>query len=134
MKNNLIRKLYTIIKTAALLPIYKSYVRPHLDYSHQTFVLMNLRLQDVLIKTNIFSLVIRLGQDQYIRLGYTSRRRLQDVFKASCKSIFKTSSRPLAKTSSTCFQDLSSSLTVLVNKSSRSIYCKDGYLQKDLPR
>ena len=47
------------------------------------------RLQDVLIKTNIFALVIRLkktssrrlGKDQYIRLGYTSSKLLQDVFK-----------------------------------------------------
>ena len=45
------------------------------------------RLQDVLIKTNIFALVIslqktssrRLGQDQYICLGHTSSRRLQEV-------------------------------------------------------
>ena len=74
------------------------------------------RLQDVLIKTNIFALALRLqktssrrlGQDQYIRLGYTSSRRIQDVFKTSSrclqvvlprrlqdvlKNVFKTSSR-----------------------------------------
>ena len=59
------------------------------------------------------------------------------VFKTSSirfQGVFKTSSRPLAKISSRCFQDLSSSLTVLVNKSSRSNYSKDGYLEKDLPR
>ena len=84
------------------------------------------RLQNVLIKTNIFALVIRLqktssrrlDQDQYIRLGYTSSRRLQDVFKTSSrhlqdflqkrlKDVFKTSSRHLAKISSRCFQDVS---------------------------
>ena len=76
------------------------------------------RLRDVLIKTNIFALVIRLqktssrrlGQDQYIRLGYTSSRRLQDVFKTFSRclqDIFKTSSRPLAKIFSRCFQDVS---------------------------
>ena len=46
-------------------------------------------LQDVLIKTNMFALALRLqktssrrlGKDQYIRLGYTSSKLLQDVFK-----------------------------------------------------
>ena len=51
------------------------------------------RLQDVLIKTNIFVLVIRL-QDVF----KTFSRRLQDVF--------KTSSRRLAKMSSRRFQDV----------------------------
>ena len=61
------------------------------------------RPQDVLMKTNIFLLIIRLqktssrrlGQDQYIRLGYTSSRRLQDVFKTSSRRLAKTSSRHL---------------------------------------
>ena len=116
-------------------------------YSPYSYVFRR-RLQDVLIKTNIFVLSIRL-QDVF----KTFSRRLQDVFKTSCQDvfktfsrrlqdvlqkrlqdIFKTSSRPLAKISSRCFQDLSSSLTVLVNKSSRSNYSKDGYLEKDLPR
>ena len=72
-------------------------------------------LQDILIKTNIFALVMRLqktssrrlSKDQYIRLGHTSSKRLQDVFPRclqdvfqtktsfSCKKIFKTSSRHL---------------------------------------
>ena len=64
------------------------------------------RLEDVLIKTNMFASALRLqktssrrlGQDQYIRLGHTSSRRLQDVF--------KTSSRHLAKTSSRYLQDV----------------------------
>ena len=64
------------------------------------------RLQDVLMETNIFLLIIRLqktcsrrlGQDQYIRLVHTSWKRLEDVF--------KTSSRPLAKTTSRCIQDV----------------------------
>ena len=76
------------------------------------------RLQDVLIKTNMFALTLRLqktssrrlGQDQYIRLGYTySRRlqdvfprRLQDVFKTSCKNVFKTSSRRIIKLNCSC--------------------------------
>ena len=70
-----------------------------------------LRLQDVLIKTNIFALLIHLQkmssrllhQDQYIRLSIrfqdvfkTSSRHLQDVFKTFWKrlqDVFKTSSR-----------------------------------------
>ena len=76
------------------------------------------RLQDVLIKTNMFALALRLqktssrrlGQDQYIRLGYTSSRRLQDVlqkrlqdiFKTSCKDIFKTFSRRIIKLNCSC--------------------------------
>ena len=81
-------------------------------------------LQDVLIKTNIFALVIspqnvlrRLDKDQYIHLGHTRSRRLQDVFMVSStfssrhlqdvlktfwislKGVFKISSRRLTKTS-----------------------------------
>ena len=78
------------------------------------------RLQDVLIKTNMFALALRLqktssrrlGQDQYIRLGHTSWRRLEDVFKTSWRplqDVFKTSSRRLEKTSSRHFQGVSSS-------------------------
>ena len=70
--------------------------------SQQTFVLktslvfvFRSGLQDVLIKTNIFNLLIRLQkmssrrlhQDQYIHLGHTSSRRLQDVFKTSSKHL-----------------------------------------------
>ena len=47
--------------------------------------------EDVLIKTNLFALVMhfqktssrRLDWDEYIRLGHTSSRHLQDVFKTS---------------------------------------------------
>ena len=92
--------------------------------TQQTFVLMKTsfvfvfrrRLQDILIKTNIFAILIRLqktswrrlDQDQYIRFRHTSSRCLQDVF--------KTSSRRFVKISSRCFQDVSSSYTALVNK------------------
>ena len=89
------------------------------------------RLQDVLIKTNMFAEALRLqktssrrlGQDQYLRFGHTSSRRLQDVLKTSSKllqdifktssrrfeDVFNTSSRRLAKISTRCFQDVSSS-------------------------
>ena len=113
-------------------------------YFQQTFVLMNTswrRLsssssEDVLIKTNILTLLIRLqkmssrrlDQDQYIRLSYTSSSRLQDVFKTSSRRLqdvlqkglqgilktssrrfqdaFKTSSRSLAKTFSKRLQNV----------------------------
>ena len=57
------------------------------------------RLEDVLIKTNIFALQVSLqktcsrrrkdvwNQDQYIRLDYTSLKRLQDVFKTSLRRL-----------------------------------------------
>ena len=48
------------------------------------------RLQDILIKTNVFVLVIRL-QDVF----KTFSKRLQNIFKTSCKNVFKTSSRRL---------------------------------------
>ena len=79
------------------------------------------RLQDVLIKTNIFTLVTRLHktssrrlQDVLVKtntlgLGDTSSRRFQNVFKTSCKNAFKTSSRRLQdvfKTSSRHLQDV----------------------------
>ena len=83
------------------------------------------RLQDVLIKTNMFALDLhlqktssrRLGQDQYIRFGYTSSRRLQYVFKTNStrlqdvlprrlQDVFQTFLRRLAKTSSRYLQDI----------------------------
>ena len=79
--------------------------------------------EDVLVKTNIFVLAIRL-QDVFKtfsrRLPKTSSRHLQDVFKTSSRrlaktssrplqDVFKASSRPLAKISSRSFQDASSS-------------------------
>ena len=83
----------------------------HSKTSQQIFVLMKTsfvfvlrrRLEDVLIKTNMFALDLRLqksssrrlGQDQYIRLGHTSSRRLQDVFKTSSRRLAKRSSRHL---------------------------------------
>ena len=53
------------------------------------------RLQEVLIKTNMFTLALRLqktssrrlGQDQYICLGHVSLRRLQDVFKTPSRRL-----------------------------------------------
>ena len=93
------------------------------------------RLQDVLVKTNIFVLAIRL-QDVF----KTFSRRLEDVFQKRLQDILKTSLRRLEKISSRYFQDVSLSSTVLVNKSSRRIQlvsktlCIEAYLQKDLLR
>ena len=72
-------------------------------YSPYSYVFRR-RLQDVLIKTNIFVLVICL-QDVF----KTFSRRLQDVFNTSSKNVFKTSSRHLQdvfKTSSRRLQDI----------------------------
>ena len=71
------------------------------------------RLQDVLIKTNIFALVIRL----------------QDIFKTSCQDVFKSFSRRLQgvlqkrlqdifKTSSICLQDVLQKLLQEIFKTS----------------
>ena len=83
--------------------------RKHLSWwrRHEDFVFVfRKRLQDVLIKTNMFALALclqqtssrRLGQDQYIRLGHTSSRRLaktsarhlQDVLQIYLQHVFKT--------------------------------------------
>ena len=61
-------------------------------YSPQSYVFIR-SLQDVLVKTSTFVLVIRL----------------QDVFKTSFKIVFKTSARRLAKISLKRFQEVSSS-------------------------
>ena len=86
------------------------------------------RLQDVLVKTSIFLLAIRL-QDVFKMFS----RRLQDVLQKRLPDIFKASSRR--------FEDVSSSLTVLVNTSfgsiqhaSETFFSKDDYLQRDMPR
>ena len=57
--------------------------------------------EDVLVKTNIFVLAIRL-QD----VLNTFSRRLEDVLKTSWQDVFKTSSKRLAKTSSRCLQNV----------------------------
>ena len=73
------------------------------------------RFQDVLIKTNIIVLVIRL-QDVFKTfsrcLQDVLQKRLQDTFKTYSRrfeNVFKMSSRRLAKISSRRFQDVSSS-------------------------
>ena len=105
------------------------------------------RLQDVFIKTNIFTLNIRLQktfsrclQESCSRPVYSSWpyvfktssmhlkdvfwRRLPDVFKTFLtflQDVFKTYSRRLEKMFSRRFQDVSSSYTAFVHTSSRSI-------------
>ena len=163
LQDVLARRLEGVFKTSSrrLAKTYSRHLQEVSQRSHQTFVLMKTfwrrledvfrlllqktssrRLQDVLIKTDIFALVIRLQKtssrhlQDFVKtssrvLAKTSSRHLQEVFKTFCKGIFKTFSRRIIK---------SSSLTVLANKSSRRIqhvskmYCNDGYLQKDFPR
>ena len=72
------------------------------------------RLQDVLIKTNIFVLIIRLQktpsrhlQDVLVKTNiFVLAIRLQDVFKTSCKNVFKTSCKNVFNTSSRRLQDV----------------------------
>ena len=91
--------------------------RLHEDVLKTSFVFVfRRRLQDVLIKTNMFALALRLQKTSWSRPIYsswpyvfkTSSRRLQDVsktsstrlqhvFKTSCKDIFKTFSRRTIK-------------------------------------
>ena len=82
----------------------------------------NIRLDEgVLIKANIFALLIRLQKTssgrldhkQYIGLGHTSSRRHQDIFKMS--------SRHLQDVLQRCLQDVLSSETVLGNTISRRL-------------
>ena len=74
------------------------------DFLKTSFVFVfRKRLQDVLIKTNIFAILIRLrktssrrrDQDQYIRLGHTSSRHFQDIFKTSSRRLAKMSLKSL---------------------------------------
>ena len=77
------------------------------------------RLQDVLVKINIFVLAICLQN-----VFKTSSGRLQDVLKTSSRyrrDVFKTYSRLPSKISSRRFQGIPSSSFVLLNTSSRSI-------------
>ena len=99
-------------------------IRLDKDFLKTSFVfIFRRRLEDALIKTNIFTLVIRL-QDVFKtcsrRLPKTSSRRFEDTFKTSSRhlaktssrclqTVFKTSSRRPAKISSRRFQDVSSS-------------------------
>ena len=85
------------------------------------------RLQDVLIKANLFALVIglqktsskRLDQDQYIRLRHTSSRHLQH-FSSRLQDVFKTPSRRLQDDLQIRFQDIFKHLQDILKTSSRS--------------
>ena len=87
--------------------------------TQQTFVLMKTssrRLQDVLIKTNIFAFLIRLRrrlQDVLVKtnifvldvcLQDVFQKRLRDIFKTSCKDVFQTFSRRIIKLKCSCKQ------------------------------
>ena len=89
------------------------------DLTQQTFVLMKTssrRLQDVLIKTNIFAFLIRLRrrlQDVLVKtnifvldvcLQDVFQKRLRDIFKTSCKDVFQTFSRRIIKLKCSCKQ------------------------------
>ena len=121
----------------------------------QTFVLMRASwgrlpssssedvFQEVLIKTNIFILVIclqktssrRLAQDQYFCLGHTSSRSFQDVFKTFSRrlqDVFKTSLRrfqDVFKMSSSHLQDVFKSSSRRLAKTSSRYLAKISWRQ-----
>ena len=70
--------------------------------SENVFKTFSRRLQNVLIKTNIFILLIRLQKTSSRRFQDVLPRRLQNVLKTSCENVFQTSSKHLPKT----FQDV----------------------------
>ena len=113
-------------------------------------------LQDVLNKTNIFTLVIPLQKASSRRhedvlkassrrlqktlfakrlqdIFKTSWRRFEDVLKASSWRLGQTSSRRPGKMSSRHLQDLFKTYHQLNIKHLFETYCEDDYLLKDLP-
>ena len=113
-------------------------------------------LQDVLNKTNIFTLVIPLQKASSRRhedvlkassrrlqktlfakrlqdIFKTSWRRFEDVLKASSWRLGQTSSRRPGKMSSRHLQDLFKTYHQLNIKQLFEPYCEDDYLLKDLP-
>ena len=83
------------------------------------------RFQNVLIKTNIFVLVIRLQVAFKMfsrRVAKTSSRRLEDMFKTSWQVVLKTCSRRLDKSPWRYLQDvLASRLEDVFKTSSRRL-------------
>ena len=75
--------------------------------TQQTFVLMKTswkHLQDVLIKTNMFALALRLQKTSWSRPIYSSWPYVFKTSSTHFQDVFKTSSRCLAKMSSRRFQ------------------------------
>ena len=102
----------------------------------------SIRLQDVLIKTNIIALVIR-----HQNFFKTFSRRLEDVLKISSKCLAKTSSKRFQDVLQKSLQDVVKTyhkiklflLTCFKNdfghiQNVSEMYCQDVYLLKDLPR
>ena len=98
----------------------------------------SIRLQDI-FKTScqvVFKTFLRRLRDVFKtssrRFAKTSSRHLQDVFKTfwrRLQDVFNTSCKDIFKIFSRCFIKLNCSCQQVFEK-----YCKDGYLQKDLPR
>ena len=91
------------------------------------------RLQDVLIKTNIFILLIRLQKTSSRRFQDVLPRRLQNVLKTSCKNVFQTSSKHLAKTFQDLFKISSRSLAKTSSRHLQDVF-KTGRLAKKSSR
>ena len=100
--------LKDVFKTSLRRLDQDEYVRLSLTSSEDVFKTSS---EDVLVKTNIFVLAIRLqaSSRRFQDVFKTSSRRFQDVFKTSCKKVFKTSSRrpqDVLKTSSKRLQNV----------------------------
>ena len=75
--------------------LFTGNIRLNEDVLKTSFVFVfGRRLQDVLIKTNMFASALRLQK--------TSSRRLQDVLQKGLQDIFKTSSRRIIKLNCSC--------------------------------
>ena len=106
-KNDITRSGREKVRTCMMLSSCWIYNQPPI-LSQQTIVLMKTssrRLQDVLIKTNMFALALRLQKTSWSRPIYlswpyvfkTSSRRFQEVFKTSSRHLAKMSSRRIIK-------------------------------------
>ena len=76
----------------------------------------------------------RLDQNEYFRLGYMSWRRFQDVLKTSSRRLARTSSwRHPQDVLGRYLQDVFKTYDHISIQHVFEMYCKDDYLQKDLP-
>ena len=112
------RRLQDVFKTSS-----RRFKKTSSGYLQDVFKIFSKRLAKASSR-NLTKTSLRHLEDVF----KTFWRRFQDIFNTSCKDVFKTFSRCIIK------------LNRLVNTSSRHIqlfsevYCKDGYLQKDLSR
>ena len=115
-----------VFKTSSRLLDEDKYIR----LSHALQKTSSRRLQDVLVRTNIFALVIRdvfktssgsVFKASPRRLQKMFSRRLQDIFKTSCKKVFKASSRRLQDIFKTFCKDIFKTFWEILQNSQENI-------------